>query len=65
MMVMRRYVRASNTYTFNSLISSVIDVPIRAFTSLFNFELLGVNLANFFFAILTVCIVLAIIKFII
>ena len=58
-------VEDSNNYTFTSLISSVVDVPIRAFTSLFNFEILGINLANFFFALLTICLVLAIIKLVI
>ena len=53
-----------NVYTFDRLLSSVIDVPIKAFRSMFNFELLGVNLANFGFAILSVCLVLAVIKFV-
>lgn len=53
-----------NVYTFDRLISAVIDVPVNAFRSMFNFELLGVNLANFGFAILSVCLVLAVIKFI-
>lgn len=52
-------------YSFFSLISSLIDAPIQAFTGLFNFELLGVNLASFFFALLTVCVVLTIVKMII
>lgn len=54
----------SNTYTFSSLISSIVDVPIRAFSSLFNFEVLGINLASFFFSLLTICIVLLIVKFV-
>lgn len=51
-------------YTWDGLLSSLIDVPIQAFTGLFNFELLGVNLASFFFALLTVCVVLTIVKMI-
>lgn len=54
----------SNEYTWNGLIGSVIDVPVQAFTSLFNFEILGVNMASFFFALLSVCIVLVVIKMI-
>ena len=54
----------SNEYSWNGLIGSVIDVPVRAFTSLFNFEILGVNMASFFFALLSVCIVLVVIKMI-
>lgn len=52
----------SNNFTFNSLISSVIDVPVRTFTSLFDFDLLGVNLAGFFYALLTFCAVIVIFK---
>lgn len=51
--------------TFEDLMSSVFDVPIRAFTSLFNFDILGVNMANFFLSILTLCIVLAVVKMLI
>lgn len=40
-------VNDSNTYTFFNLITSVVDVPVNAFTSLLNFELLGVNLLDF------------------
>lgn len=57
-------VSAANEYSFMGLIGAVVDVPIRAFTSLFNFEILGINLANFFFALLTVALILAIIKLI-
>lgn len=52
----------SNEYTFNGLITSIIDVPIKAITGLFNFEILGVNLSGFFFALLTVCVVLTVAK---
>lgn len=55
---------ASEKYNFMSLLSSVIDVPIQAFTSLFSFDLLGINLANFFYAIFTVCVILAVLRFI-
>lgn len=51
-------------YTFTALISSVIDVPVKAFTSLFNFEILGVNLSGFFLGLLTCCITIAVIRFI-
>lgn len=52
----------AHSFTFENLLTSVIDVPIRAFTDLFNFELLGVNLASFFFALISVCTVIAVIK---
>lgn len=51
-------------YTFTALISSVIDVPVKAFTSLFNFEILGINLSGFFLGLLTCCIVIGVIRLI-
>lgn len=56
---------ASNQFTFARLLSSAIDVPINTFKSLFNFEILGVNLTNFFFSLFSISLVLAIIKLII
>lgn len=57
-------VNATNTYSFTNLISAVLDAPINAFTSLFNFEILGVNLSSFLLALFTICVVLTVIKFI-
>ena len=54
----------SNKYNFTSLVSAVVDVPINTFTSLFNFELLGVNLSGFFLGLLTLCIIITIVKMI-
>lgn len=51
-------------YTFTNLISSVIDVPVKTFTSLFNFEIFGVNLSGFFLGLLTCCIVICVIRLI-
>lgn len=55
----------ANDYSFTGLLSAVFDVPVQTFTSLFNFDLLGVNLANFFLSLLTLAVVLAIIKLIV
>lgn len=55
-------VNATNTYTFTNLISAVLDASISAFTSLFNFEILGINLSSFLLALFTICIVLTVIK---
>lgn len=52
----------ANTYSFTGLLSAVFDVPVRIFTSLFNFDVLGVNLANFFLSLLTCAIILFIIR---
>lgn len=53
---------SSNAYSFNSLLSAVLDVPVNTFTSLFNFDLLGVNLANFFLSLLTVCVIITVVR---
>lgn len=57
-------INATNTYSFTNLISAVLDAPINAFTSLFNFEILGINLSSFLLALFTICVVLTVIKFI-
>lgn len=50
--------------TFFNLITAVVDAPIQAFTGLFNFDLLGVNLTSFFLALLTVAVFIAVIRLI-
>ena len=52
----------ANDYSFFSLISAVVDVPVQAFSSLFNFELLGFNLLNFFLGVITVALVIKLLK---
>lgn len=52
----------ANSYTFYNLIGAVFDAPLNTFTSLFNFEILGVNILNFLSSILTLCIVIWLIK---
>ncbi len=56
---------ASNSYTFFSLISAVIDAPVQAFMGLFNFELLGVNLAGFFTGLLTLAFIVSVVRLLI
>ena len=55
---------SANTYTFTSLMGSVIDVPVQTFTSLFHFEILGVYLDGFFLGLLTLCVIVTIVKLI-
>lgn len=55
-------VNASNNYSFNSLFGAVIDAPLNAFKSLFNFELLGVNLLGLFTGLVTLAFVILIVK---
>lgn len=52
----------SNQYTFINLIGATIDAPIHYFQSLFNFELLGVNLSSFLMGLFTLCVVVTIVK---
>lgn len=55
---------SASSYSFFSLISAVVDVPINAILSLFNFELFGFNLQPLLTTILTLCVALAIIRLI-
>ena len=55
-------VAESNHYSFLGLISAVIDAPIKAFTGLFNFDLLGVNILNFITALFTLAVIITIVK---
>lgn len=57
-------VENAGKYTFTNLLGAVIDVPVRTFTNLFNFELLGVNLAGFFSGLLTLAVILTIVRLI-
>lgn len=52
----------SSNYTFMSLLGAVIDAPISAFTGMFDFTLLGVNLRSFILAMLTLAIVIVLIR---
>lgn len=57
-------VNSAHTYTFGNLLTSVLDVPVATFKSLFNFEILGVNLSSFFLALLTCGIIIAVVRLI-
>lgn len=52
----------SGKYSFNSLVGAVIDAPVSAFTSLLNFELLGVNILGLVTGLLSLAIIVLIIK---
>ena len=49
-------------YSFVSLIGAVVDTPVRAFTSLLNFDVLGINMLDFICGLLTLSIVAFITK---
>ena len=53
---------AAGNYTFFSLISSVIDVPIQAIKGLLDFNLFGVDMSSLYLSLFTLCIVIMVIK---
>lgn len=55
---------AANQFTFFSLISAVVDAPINAFSSLFNFDILGVNILSLLTGLFTLLLVVVVIKLI-
>lgn len=55
----------ANEYTFTGLLGAVFDVPVQTFQSLFNFEILGVDIGNFLLGLLTVLVILAVVKLIV
>lgn len=52
----------AGNYTFRSLIGAIIDVPLNAFTSMFNFEILGVNISSFLTSLLVIALVMCVLK---
>ena len=56
-------VAAAGDYTFFGLISAVIDAPISAFSALFNFEILGMNMRSFVLSLLTAVVLVAVVRF--
>lgn len=54
--------QAAGNYTFFSLISSVIDVPIQAIKGLLDFNLFGVDMSSLYLSLFTLCIVIMVIK---
>lgn len=55
-------VASANDYSFLSLMGAVVDAPIKAFTGLLNFNLLGFNMLNFFTGLLTLALILFIVS---
>lgn len=49
--------------SFLSLITAVVDAPVKAFTSLLNFDILGFNVKNVVLSLLTAALVIACIRF--
>lgn len=55
-------IEIANSGTFTSLITAVVDAPIKAITGLLDFEILGQNMLSFFGALLSLCLILFILK---
>lgn len=53
---------AGGQNSFLSLLTAVVDAPVTAFTSLFDFELLGYNMKTFVLSLLTLAFVVAIVR---
>lgn len=51
-----------NPYSFTNLIFAVFEVPVKTFVGLFNWNFLGVNLANFVLSLLTLSFIVVIVK---
>lgn len=56
-------IAAGKNNNFMSLITAVVDAPIKAFTSLLDFEILGYNMKNLALALLTAGLLIAAIRF--
>lgn len=53
---------SAQNYTFIGLLGAVVDAPIKAFTGLLDFEVLGVNMSSFVLSMLTLSVIVIIIK---
>lgn len=52
----------NNPYTFGYLMSSVIEAPLNAVLSIFNFDFMGYNFKQVITLLLTVCVIIAIVR---
>ena len=55
-------IASANEYSWLGLIGAVVDVPLQAFTSLFNFNILGINMLGFVSSIFTILILIVVVK---
>lgn len=55
---------SASEYSFMSLMSSVVDAPLNVFTSMFNFEILGVDISGFLLSLFTLALVVTVTKFV-
>ena len=55
-------ISSANDYTFLGLLGAVVDAPLTALTGLLNFDLLGFNMANFFYALVTCALIIFVVR---
>lgn len=56
---------SANDYSFLGFFGAIFDAPINAFNNLFSFELFGVNMRTLILGLLTICIVILLVRFLI
>ena len=56
------YELGSNGTDFNAVFLSAVQAPITALTGLLNFEIFGVNMSTFVYALFTLCLIVTVIK---
>lgn len=56
--------KVSDNGGFFGLLTAVVDAPIQAFSSLLNFEIMGVNMKNFVLSILTLALFVAVFRWV-
>lgn len=52
----------TGSYTFLDLMGAVVDAPVQAISGLLDFDLLGFNMLNFFFALCTCALIIAVVR---
>lgn len=52
----------AGNYTFFSLISSVVDVPVQALVGLLDFNLFGIDMSALYLSLFTLCIIITVVK---
>lgn len=55
---------SNNEFSFLSYFGAIIETPINAALSLFNFDFLGFNMRSFFLSVLTISMIVMIVKFV-
>lgn len=58
------YADGSDGSSWFNLFSAVVSAPANTLTSMFNFDIFGVNMAGFVASLVTICVVIAVVRFI-